>query len=102
MLFKSLLVGSLACASALQINPSSVGRREMFAALAASPLVLPAVANAAEGAVPIWGMRKGTIEAPTSVTMGCKVDKPCKNGAAFPYSDVADKPRMGPGPAKKK
>jgi hypothetical protein len=103
MLAKTVLVSSLAAAASLQVNPASISRRDVFAALAVSPVVFPAVANAAEGALPIWSnKRPNMIEKPLSVTKGCTVLKPCAKGASFPYSEVANQPRQGPGPAKKK
>jgi hypothetical protein len=60
----------------------------MLAALAASPVF---AATAAHAAKPIWAVRKGAIDKPMSVKNKCNVEKPCKNDAAFPFSDRSNK-----------
>jgi hypothetical protein len=73
-----------------EIRAAALSRRAMLAGLAASPVFAATAANAAT-ALPIWGIRKGSVDKPESVKKGCNVEKPCAKGAAFPFSDRSNK-----------
>jgi len=98
-MFRVLLIALLcAFASSLQLGAPRT-RRDVFSALAASPLVLGAVAANAAEAKAVWAIRPGIAgmtEKVPAVAKGCNVEKPCDKGATFPYSEVSDKPARGP------
>jgi len=102
MLYKLVAVLAIGSASALKLpastptpqQQSSLNRRSFAAAALLGGLALPLEANAAEGAKPIWAVRKDGIEKPTSVTKDkCDVEKPCPKGATLwgPWSELGAK-----------
>merc|ERR1712113_101435 len=87
-----VFVGLLAATSALKITPTSsspLTTRRVAVASVFSALGAPLAASADNPNIfTILPKEKGgASDIPLSRKKGCKVDKPCSKGAAFPLSD---------------